>query len=92
MEGDEENKIVESQLKARDFEVKVDIRGILLGRLNDVDDTESLLLSICWAPLYWLLSIGPSKAFSSTSQNGQELTGSLKKRKKDFTFSVEGEG
>lgn len=40
-----------------------------------------------------LLSIGPSKAFSSTSQNGQELTGSLKKGgKKDFTFSGEGEG
>lgn len=51
--GDEENKIVGSQLKARVFEVKVDIRGILLGRLNDVDDTESLLLPICWAPLYW---------------------------------------
>lgn len=41
------NKIVESQLKACAFEVKVDIRGILLGRLNDVDDTESLLSPIC---------------------------------------------
>lgn len=47
------NKIVGSQLKGGAFEVKVDIRGILLGRLNDVDDTESLLSPICWAPLYW---------------------------------------
>ena len=47
------NKIVGSQLKVRAFEVKVDIRGILLGRLNDVDDTESLLSPICWAPLCW---------------------------------------
>lgn len=47
------NKIVGSQLKVGVFEVEVDIRGILLGRLNDVDDTESLLSPICWAPLYW---------------------------------------
>lgn len=52
-EGGGKNKIVESQLKACAFEAKVDIRGILLGRLNDVDDTESLLSPICWAPLYW---------------------------------------
>lgn len=51
------------------------------------------MLPICWAPLsIALLSIGPSKAFSSTRQNGQELTGSLKKREKDFAFNVEGEG
>lgn len=47
------NKIVGSQLKVGLFEVELDIRGILLGRLNDVDDTESLLSPICWAPLYW---------------------------------------
>lgn len=27
--------------------------GFFLGCLNDVDDTESLLSPICWAPLYW---------------------------------------
>lgn len=47
------NKIVGSQLKVGVFEVEVNIRGILLGRLNNVDDTESLLSPICWAPLYW---------------------------------------
>lgn len=47
------NKIVGSQLKVGVFEVEVNIRGILLGRLNNVDDTESLLCPICWAPLYW---------------------------------------
>lgn len=49
----EEKKIVGSQLKVGVFEVEVNIRGILLGRLNNVDDTESLLSAICWAPLYW---------------------------------------
>lgn len=47
------NKIVGSQLKVGVFEVEVNIRGILLGRLNNVDDTERLLSAICWAPLYW---------------------------------------
>lgn len=51
--GKKKNKIVGSQLKVGVFEVEVNIRGILLGRLNDVDDTESLLSPICWAPLYW---------------------------------------
>lgn len=50
---EEKSKIVGSQLKVGVFEVGLDIRGILLGRLNDVDDTESLLSPICWAPLYW---------------------------------------
>lgn len=60
MQGDEKerkggrkNKIVGSQLKEGVFEVEVNIRGILLGRLNDVDETECLLSPICWAPLYW---------------------------------------
>lgn len=52
-EKEKKNKIVGSQLKERVFEVEVNIRGILLGRLNDVDDTESLLSPICWAPFYW---------------------------------------
>lgn len=48
-----ENKIVESQLEVEVFEVGVNITGILLGRLNNVDDTESLLSPICWTPFYW---------------------------------------
>lgn len=52
-ERKKKHEIVGSQLKVGVFEVEVTIRGILLGRLNDVDDTESLLSPICWAPLYW---------------------------------------
>lgn len=51
--GEKNNKIVGSQLKVGVFEVEVNIRGILLGRLNNVDDTESLLSPICRAPLHW---------------------------------------
>lgn len=51
--GGGKHKIVGSQLKVGVFEVEVNIRGILLGRLNNVDDTESLLSPICRAPLYW---------------------------------------
>ena len=56
-----------------------DIRGILLGRLNDVDDTESPLSPICWgsSPLGSSL-LGRLKLLVPVVKTDKKLTESRK--------------